>query len=340
MEGGPALVDAGVLDVLLEAAEPVGVDALGANGGRELERLEAAGCELERHPQRGVRLLSAGLSVWADYLAVYPPARSDSGDGDRVSPLKRDGPGCDRRVGRRVGRRVVVLRETASTQAVARELAEAGSAGVVLADAQSAGRGRLGRSWASPAGAGVLMSMVLEDGGVAGEALSLAVGVAVARVVERWAGAGLAEMRWPNDVLVGEKKVAGVLIERVAGRVVVGVGLNVHRPDEGWPREVEGVAVALDELRVTGAVHRLAVVRELVAGIEGMDAGDARVGGVIEFWRARCVQLGRRVVLMSDGKEVRGEVVAIDPAQGLAVRGERGAVVYVPAATARNVVEG
>ncbi|MEM1211677.1 MAG: biotin--[acetyl-CoA-carboxylase] ligase [Planctomycetota bacterium] len=322
---GPALVDVGLLDVLLKAAEPVGVEALGPRAGRELERLETAGCELERHPQRGVRLLSAGLSVWADYLVAYPPASS----GDE--------------------RHVVVLRETASTQAVARELAESGRTGVVLADAQSAGRGRLGRAWASPAGSGVWLSMVLNDGGDAGEALSLAVGVVVASVVEQWAGDGAAEMRWPNDVLVGGRKLAGVLIERVAGKVVVGVGLNVHRPAGGWPGEIEGVAAALDELGavglvgavgVVGPMHRLAVVRELIAGLEGMAVGGAGADpGVVDFWRKRCVQLGRRVVLLSDGREVRGEVVAIDPAQGLAVRGEQGVVVYVPAATARNVVE-
>ncbi|MEM6392675.1 MAG: biotin--[acetyl-CoA-carboxylase] ligase [Planctomycetota bacterium] len=306
----PALVDVGLLDTLLNTAEWVRVDGLGEGVGRELERLESAGCGLERHPQHGVRLLSAGLSVWADYLAAYPPSRS----GD--------------------ARRVVVLRETASTQAVAKEMAEAGRTGVVLADAQSAGRGRLGNAWASPAGAGVLMSMVLKDAGMQGEAWSLGVGVAVARVIERWAGEGSAQMRWPNDVLVGGRKVAGVLIERAGDAVVVGVGLNVHRPAGGWTGALEGVAIALDELGTAEPVHRLSVVRELIAGLEGITASNE---GVLDFWRKRCVQLGRRVVLLSDGREISGEVVAIDPAQGLAVRGERGQVIYVAAATARNV---
>ncbi|MEM9764990.1 MAG: biotin--[acetyl-CoA-carboxylase] ligase, partial [Pseudomonadota bacterium] len=221
------------------------------------------------------------------------------------------------------GTPVLHFDEIDSTNAEAGRRASAGKPAPfwVVADRQTAGRARRGRDWSSLEG-NLFASYVCRPGFTPERAAlsTFATSLAVADTVSSFLpdGAARVALKWPNDVLVGGRKLAGVLIERVAGKVVVGVGLNVHRPAGGWPGEIEGVAAALDELGavglvgavgVVGPMHRLAVVRELIAGLEGMAVGGAGADpGVVDFWRKRCVQLGRRLVLLSDGREVRGEV--------------------------------
>ncbi len=127
------------------------------------------------------------------------------------------------------------LRATGSTSDRARALAQAGAphGTLVTAAEQSAGRGRQGRSWSAPAGSSLLMSLVLRD---PPDLLPLAAGVAVARVC----GEG-ARIKWPNDVLLGDRKVAGILAE--------------GRPQEGWAVLGIGVNVALDVADLPPELH-------------------------------------------------------------------------------------
>ena len=130
----------------------------------------------------------------------------------------------------------VHFRLTDSTNARARELASGGAphGTVVTADEQSAGRGRQGRTWTAPAGRALLCSVVIRD---PPRLLPLAAGVAVAEV----AGAD-AQIKWPNDVLLGGRKVAGILVEaRLQERwAVVGIGLNVAVREADFPVELRG----------------------------------------------------------------------------------------------------
>ncbi|MCV6603663.1 MAG: biotin--[acetyl-CoA-carboxylase] ligase, partial [Porticoccaceae bacterium] len=132
-----------------------------------------------------------------------------------------------------------ILSSTGSTNSVARSRAEAGDASgyVVLAEQQTAGRGRRGRQWVSPYARNLYLSTVWGfDGGAAAlEGLSLAVGVAVKRALAA-CGVSDSELKWPNDVLCNGDKVAGILLEMIgdpAGfcQVVVGIGVNVDMPD-------------------------------------------------------------------------------------------------------------
>lgn len=140
-----------------------------------------------------------------------------------------------------LGRPRLHLRSTDSTNSRAQALAIAGAphGTLVTADEQSAGRGRQGRNWTAPAGRALLCSVVVRD---PPRLLPLAAGVAVADV----AGEG-AQLKWPNDVLIGGRKVAGILVE---GRpqecwAVVGVGLNVAVRPEDFPAELRGQATTL-----------------------------------------------------------------------------------------------
>ena len=137
------------------------------------------------------------------------------------------------------------LRATSSTSDRARALAQAGAphGTLVTAAEQSAGRGRQGRSWSAPAGSSLLMSVVLHD---PPDLLPLAAGIAVARVCGE-----AARIKWPNDVLLDDRKVAGILAE--------------GRPQEGWAVLGIGVNVALDVGELPPELHATAATLGLTA---------------------------------------------------------------------------
>jgi BirA family transcriptional regulator, biotin operon repressor / biotin---[acetyl-CoA-carboxylase] ligase len=160
-----------------------------------------------------------------------------------------------------------------STQVVARRLAAAGTpeGTLVVADHQEAGRGQRGRSWLAPPGRALLFSCVLRPAVSPARwpSLTLAAARAVADGVDDVA-AVRPRVKWPNDVLVGERKLAGVLAEAVVGPasfVVLGIGINIAQRDEEWPSELTGRAVSLGELGV--AVTREAVLTAVLRRLRG-----------------------------------------------------------------------
>src|SRR5581483_5084191 len=144
-----------------------------------------------------------------------------------------------------IGRPRVHLRVVDSTNALARQLASNGAPHGTLVSAaeQFAGRGRQGRTWTAPAGRAVLCSVILRD---PPRLLPLGAGVAVAETVDRTIGSRAA-LKWPNDVLLDGRKVAGILVEGrpQEGWAVVGVGLNVAVSGEDLPRELRSTAGGL-----------------------------------------------------------------------------------------------
>ncbi len=145
------------------------------------------------------------------------------------------------------GRPHLHLRSTGSTNERARELAEAGapSGTVVTADEQSAGRGRHGRVWSAPAGAALLYSAVLRPLDERHALLPLAVPLAVCDAIESVAPLSC-RVKWPNDVWIGESKVAGVLIEaRPPDWAVIGVGVNVAIADDEFPSDLRWPATSV-----------------------------------------------------------------------------------------------
>jgi BirA family biotin operon repressor/biotin-[acetyl-CoA-carboxylase] ligase len=142
-----------------------------------------------------------------------------------------------------------------STNDRAAELAATGAAAytMVLADEQTAGRGRRGARWWSPPGHGLLMSVVVPSGGgtasgaSGGTCLPLVVGLSVAEAVERLAPEADVRVKWPNDLLLGGRKLGGVLCEASGDTVVVGIGLNVRRPARTVPDPAMGLATSLEK---------------------------------------------------------------------------------------------
>lgn len=135
-----------------------------------------------------------------------------------------------------------------STNDRLKELAGAGAGpyAVVVADEQSAGRGRTGGIWHSPPGSGLWMSVLLPVPGAVPAHLPLVVGVAAARAAESARPGARVGLKWPNDLLLGGGKLGGILCEHAHGTVVAGVGLNVRFPEEGLPADVAPLAAALE----------------------------------------------------------------------------------------------
>ena len=148
--------------------------------------------------------------------------------------------------------RVIVLRETESTQDAARRFGpRAGD--VVVAWRQTAGRGRLGRTWADTREDGVALSIVIPAGPPQRLALALAIAVADAaqQLLQRPVG-----IKWPNDIVVDRRKLAGILVEQSGPLAVAGIGMNVAQ--KTWPQELADRAVSLAQLGRT--VDRLDVI--------------------------------------------------------------------------------
>jgi len=249
-----------------------------------------------------------------------------------VNPLPHEfAEPLQRRTGeiRPLASRVVWHAETGSTNADAAALAEAGApeGAVVLADLQTAGRGRLGRSWSSPPGAGIYASVVLRPDLSVARLLSNAAGVAIAEAIEDVTALG-PTVKWPNDVYLdgggghAARKVAGILTEsgmtRGATWVVVGFGINVlpaalpPQLTRATSLEAElGRRVDRGEL-LAGCLARLAErYRDLQTG---------RRDSVLDSWRLRAAStFGRRVEWDDNGRSTAGVVADIDDEGGLVV---------------------
>lgn len=221
----------------------------------------------------------------------------------------------------RFGRPLVRLDEATSTNDLARCLADAGVAegAVVVAARQTRGRGRLGRPWASPPG-GLWCSVLLRPGGGPPGLLSLAVGVAAAEAVE---AAGVpAALRWPNDVLVAGRKVAGVLLEAAGAAVVAGVGINVRVALEALPAEAAAGATSLH--LHTRDVAPEAVLASLLGRLEHWYGQWTRdPAAVVAAWSVRDALRGRPV-RAAGAEPVEGTAEGITADGALVVRGPDG----------------
>lgn len=184
---------------------------------------------------------------------------------------------------------------------------------LIRADRQDVGRGQHDRSWHSPRG-GLWMTVILRPSGL--EGLSLAVGLACVRAVRAWAPR--ATLRWPNDVYVGERKLAGILTEcRLTGSriayALVGLGLNVNLDTEDFPEELRGLATSL----ALEAGHPLDLDSVCETVLDELDEvyhsyRSEGLACLLEELRATCSTLGRRVRLLTNRGPVEGLACNLD----------------------------
>jgi BirA family biotin operon repressor/biotin-[acetyl-CoA-carboxylase] ligase len=225
-------------------------------------------------------------------------------------------------------REVRVLEHTPSTNADVAAAARDGAAEglVVVTQDQTAGRGRLDRSWQSPAGAGLAVSVLLRPDAVAGRRwpwLPLLTGVAVRTALREVAGLDVT-LKWPNDVLVGGRKIAGILLERVdttAGpAAVVGVGLNVAMSPEQLPVP-EATSLAVEGADVDPAELLVVLLTRFAQSYGGWTAaaGDP-AAGLRDEYVAACGTIGAAVrVSMPDGTDTTGTATGVDDSGRLEV---------------------
>jgi BirA family biotin operon repressor/biotin-[acetyl-CoA-carboxylase] ligase len=213
-----------------------------------------------------------------------------------------------------------LLGETDSTNLRLKEAYRAGriSAPYLLAaDCQTAGRGRLGRRFVSPAGTGLYMSLLCSPPpGTESGRITILAAVAVCRAIEELTGLQ-PWIKWVNDLFVRGKKVCGILAEGLEGAVIIGIGVNLRTPAGGFPPEA-GPAGAL-ETEIDG--HALAgrIARHLLAGL-------ARPGdpAILEAYRRRMPLTGRSVGYTENGQEKTARVVGVAPDGGLMIEDDTG----------------
>jgi BirA family biotin operon repressor/biotin-[acetyl-CoA-carboxylase] ligase len=231
-----------------------------------------------------------------------------------------------------MGRHVHWFESTASTNDVAARLAESGAeeGTIVVAERQTAGRGRHGRVWFSPPGAGLYVSVIVRPASDESNdehpaaLLTLASGVAIAEAVRAVTGLP-AEIKWPNDVLVGGRKLAGILAEAAvqAGTlqfVVVGFGVNLQ--PAAYPPELAPRVTSI-EAETSRPADRAVLVAEILAAM-GERCADLRAGrfdAILSAWRRLAPSLpGARVEWDSPAGVVRGRAEDIDRHGALLVR--------------------
>jgi BirA family transcriptional regulator, biotin operon repressor / biotin---[acetyl-CoA-carboxylase] ligase len=189
------------------------------------------------------------------------------------------------------------FRQVGSTNTVAREMAEAGAPNgtVVTADEQTAGRGRQGRTWTAAPGSALLFSAIVRPLAKRHPLLPLAVPLAVCETAERLRPGVECKVKWPNDVHLDGRKLAGILIEARPQEewAVLGIGLNLTIAEDEFPEELRDTATSL--FADGGAPNGVAAAAR-VALSEALDRWvEADTGTILAAWRARDTLLGREV---------------------------------------------
>ncbi len=272
-----------------------------------VEELAGRGFRIESHPLQGFRLLEAPPALTAGEIAWNLPAT-------------------------RVGRTVRCVRETASTNDLAWQAAGEGrdtAEGLALfAEYQTAGRGRRGNRWLAPPHSSILCSVVLWEphGAMRTGVLTRAASLAAAQAIEAETGLHVG-IRWPNDLVVEDRKVGGVLVEARPNRsgtgpVVLGIGINCTQPAEAFPARLRAGATSL--VAAGADVDRTLLARSLLERLDGVAARMGEESGAATIREAvarRCRTLGQRITVSGGPDEVAsGEVVALDPDYGLLLR--------------------
>lgn len=218
-----------------------------------------------------------------------------------------------------LGGPVVHLDLAGSTNDVARDLAAGGApAGtVVLAEEQTAGRGRQGRAWVAPRGRALTLSIVVREADEMLGLLPLTTAVATCEACERVAPVGCA-VKWPNDVWIDERKVAGILIEArpQEGWAVVGIGLNVETAEEELPAELRQTATSLRIATGAGVGRERALASLLERLAEWLPEGRDRL---LTAYRERDALNGRVIAWTAGGERFEGEAGGVDEDGNLVV---------------------
>ena len=274
-----------------------------------IDELRKLNYDIAASPHFGYRLVSAPDALHADDLLA------------RLGETKV------------VGRDIRVFEETTSTNDVIEKLARDGvkEGAVVFAESQTKGRGRLGRKWMSPTRKGLWFSVLLRPNLQPQETTQLTVASATAlrRAIHSVTGLS-AEIKWPNDLLIGGKKVVGILTEMSAEvdrvrHVILGIGVDVNQDAAEFPVELRKIATSL-KIEAGGEISRAELATEI---LRELDVDYVRICGgkfsqVADEWEAGCATIGKKVSVQMGSRLIRGCAEALDDDGALLVRTEHG----------------
>jgi BirA family biotin operon repressor/biotin-[acetyl-CoA-carboxylase] ligase len=274
-----------------------------------IEQLRQVGYEIEAGPHFGYRLVSSPDALHADDLLA------------RLGKTKI------------IGRDIRVFKETTSTNDVIEKLARDGvkEGVVVFAESQTKGRGRLGRKWISPAHKGLWFSILLRPNLNPQETTQLTVASATALRRAIISETNLRpEIKWPNDILVGGKKVAGILTELSAEldrvkHITLGIGVDVNVDASELPPEVRKIATSLkieSGEKILRAELATKILRELDKDYAKICAG--KFSEVADEWEGGCATIGKNVTVQMGDRKICGRAESLDDDGALLVRTEHG----------------
>jgi len=216
----------------------------------------------------------------------------------------------------RMGREILCYQEVASTNALAREIAETAVDGtVVLSEEQSVGRGRMDRGWSSPPG-GIWMSLILKPRihPMLAPRINICAGIALATSIKDLFGLD-ARIKWPNDILIGDRKVSGILTEVGADMdqlryAVVGWGINANVDIEALHPDWNATSL---QAELGHSVDRSELIRSILEEMEGFTrALTDEFRPVLDRWRSLSATLGRDVRIITHEEEIIGKAVDVD----------------------------
>jgi BirA family biotin operon repressor/biotin-[acetyl-CoA-carboxylase] ligase len=269
---------------------------------REIAELRQLGYNIETHPHFGYRLLGAPDRLTADDIKAQLHAGV-------------------------IGSEILVFEQTNSTNDVVAHMARSQAAEglVVFAESQTKGRGRHGREWVSPRGKGLWFSVLLRPKfkPTAAARITVAASVAVAHAIRKHTGLD-ARIKWPNDVTVAGKKVAGILTELHAEgdeiiAAILGVGIDVNC------RRAELPDIATSLLIETGKLQdRLALAAEVLSNLDHSYRAD--FDAVIAEWAQLSTTLGRQLVVTMGARRIEGHAQALDGDGALLLRRDNGQI--------------
>ena len=273
-----------------------------------IEELRSLGYDIEASPHQGYKLRAVPDVLHRDDLLSLVR-------GTRV-----------------IGRDIHVFQETSSTNDVVERLARDGVAqgAVVFAESQTKGRGRLGRKWVSPACKGLWFSVLLRPELRPQDATQITIiaATALARAFREYELAP--RIKWPNDILIGERKLAGVLTELAAEidrirYVILGIGINVNALASDFPSDVRALATSLrieTGTEIRRAELATAILRELDFDYDRLRRGE--FASIADEWGQQCATLGQRVTIRVGERTVHGHAEALDDSGALLLRTAHG----------------
>ncbi len=274
-----------------------------------IEELRSLGYDIAASPHLGYRLVSVPDVLHADDLRSLLP---------------------DVKI---VGRDIRVFQETTSTNDVIEKLArdDVKEGVVVFAESQTKGRGRLGRKWISPASKGLWFSVLLrpEIRPQAATQLTVASATALARAIRLQTNLS-PEIKWPNDILIRGKKVAGILTELSAelDRVkylILGIGVDVNLNASEFPADVRKLATSL-KIETGRAINRAELAAAILAELDSDYARicDGQFESVANEWEQYCTTIGHNVTIRIGGRAIQGQAESLDSDGALLLRTQHG----------------